>query len=212
MDSAVQAIITDLKVSPGSHKHYSWSKDLLRRKSKLVLPNVSSIRNAILSWLHCSGTGAQHRMEQYSNSHRTDRSFEIGDWVFVKLQPYRQHLLVLRTTQKLAPNFFGPFSIIDRCGAVAYKLKLPSTSSIHPVFHISQLKQQVGNASTSSALPNSVSDVLAREPELILERKMVNRQGKAATMVLVKWTNESIEEATWEFFYDLTRRFPAFKT
>lgn len=40
---------------------------------------------------------AQNRMQQVANDHRTDRSFRIGDYVFVKLQPYRQHSVVLRS-------------------------------------------------------------------------------------------------------------------
>lgn len=40
---------------------------------------------------------------------------------------------------------------------------------------------------------------------------MVKRKGRTATMVLVKWSNETVEEATWEFLYDLQRKFPTFE-
>lgn len=33
--------------------------------------------------------GAQHRMQQFADLQQTYRSFEVGDFVFVKLQPYR---------------------------------------------------------------------------------------------------------------------------
>ena len=33
---------------------------------------------------------AQHRMKHYADQHRTDRSFSIGDCVYLKLQLYRQ--------------------------------------------------------------------------------------------------------------------------
>ncbi|KAG2307520.1 hypothetical protein Bca52824_027268 [Brassica carinata] len=56
-----------------------------------------------------------------------------------------------------------------------------------------------------------VSDVVIKEPFKILERKMVKRQGKAATQVLLQWTNQGEEVATWEFLFDLQRKFPSFE-
>lgn len=35
-----------------------------------------------------------------------------------------------------------------------------------------------------------------------MERKMVQRQGKATAVVLVKWVNRSEENGTWEFLFD----------
>lgn len=154
---------------------------------------------------------AQHRMQQNADLHHTDRSFDFGDYVFVKLQPYRQKSVVIRGNQKLSPKYFGPYKILDTCGKDAYKLELPATSSVHPVFHVSQLKEFVGNVSVATQLPAQGVDVLIREPELIIERKMVQRQGRAVTMILLKWVNEPVEEATWEYLFDIQKKFPHFK-
>lgn len=154
---------------------------------------------------------AQHLMRKNEDLHRTERTFEIGDYVYVKLQPYRQQSAVMRSNDKLSPEFFGPYEIIDRCGEVVYKLKLSDSSLIHPFFHVSQLKVLVGNVPTATYLPSVLSDVLVKQPEKILERKMVKCQGKAATQVLVKWVNQGEEEATWEFLYELQKRFPNFE-
>lgn len=86
---------------------------------------------------------------------------------------------------------------------MAYKLQLPTTSQIHPVFHVFQLKKLVGDVSTTTQLPSVIYETLTKTPELILERNMVQRKGQAATMVLVKWANQLEEEATWEFLFDL---------
>lgn len=150
-------------------------------------------------------------MQQFADQHRTDREFEIGDKVFVKLQPYRQSSMVCLSNQKLALKYYDPYEILDRCGKVAYKLKLPATSLVHAVFHVSQLKEAVGRLLSSSELPTVLMDVDVKEPEMVLERKMVKRQNKAATMVLVKWKGQGHEEATLEFLFDLQRRFPAFQ-
>ncbi|GJY61133.1 putative mitochondrial protein, partial [Tanacetum coccineum] len=70
---------------------------------------------------------------------RPDRIFEVGMWVYLKLQPHRQVTIRQGHQNKLSSKYFRPFMIIERVGAVAYKLELPPTSQIHPVFHVSQL-------------------------------------------------------------------------
>ena len=48
------------------------------------------------------------------------------------------------------------------------------------------------------------------EPEAILDRKMVKRGRVATTKVLIKWKGLPVEHATWEFYYDLLKKFPSF--
>lgn len=72
----------------------------------------------------------------------------MGDWVYLKLQPYIQQLVAKRSNQKLSYKFIGPYLITQKVGLVAYKLQLPAASQIHPVVHVFQLKK---------ALPPSVT-------------------------------------------------------
>lgn len=81
--------------------------------------------------------------------------------------------MVLRSNQKLDLKYYAPYEILDMCGKVAYKLKLPSTSQVHSLFHISQLKAVAGDVSNSTEFPTMLQDVVHKELEMVLERKMV---------------------------------------
>lgn len=57
---------------------------------------------------------AQHRMKVSADKNRSDRSFQVGDQVYVKLQPYVQSSLAPRANQKLAFRFLGHFQLLLR--------------------------------------------------------------------------------------------------
>jgi hypothetical protein len=80
----------------------------------------------------------------YADKHRVERSFEMGDLVYLRLQPYTQSSLKMKGAEKLKPQFYGPYRISWRIGEVAYELELPEGCKIHNVFHVSCLKKAVG--------------------------------------------------------------------
>ncbi|GMI69755.1 hypothetical protein HRI_000644800 [Hibiscus trionum] len=97
-------------------------------------------RDELLRELKTKLNRAQERMKQHTDKHRRDMVLEERNWVFVRLQPYRQMYVRLQCQHKLSPSYFSPYHILKRVGNVAYKLEFPEAARIHPLFHVSQLK------------------------------------------------------------------------
>jgi hypothetical protein len=84
---------------------------------------------------------AQSRQKSYIDRRRRELSFEVGDFVYLKVSPIRG-LHRFKVQGNLTPRFIRPFKILEKRGEVAYQLELPpQLSDVHDVFHVSQLKK-----------------------------------------------------------------------
>ena len=115
-------------------------------------------------------------------------------------------------SHKLSARYFGPYPIEEKVGHVAYQVRLPEGVKIHNVFHISQLKKKLGNKEVSASWPQFLqsNEEIEKKPVAILDRKLVKRFNRADVKVLVHWSHSSPEEATWEFYHDLQKKFSDF--
>ncbi|KAJ1702159.1 hypothetical protein LUZ63_001938 [Rhynchospora breviuscula] len=180
--------------------------------------NIASVdsllreRQHTLRQLRANLVKAQDRMKKYADCKRSERQFKVDDLVYLKLQPYRQITVAGLRNMKLSPKFYGPFKVIQRIGNLAYKLLLPPESTIHPVFHVSQLKKHIGNRHVPSpTLP--VQGPLGGyrlAPEKILNRRLIPRNNQPVPQVLIKWVNASGDDSSWEDYDRIKRDFPNF--
>ncbi|XP_074303809.1 uncharacterized protein LOC141638305 [Silene latifolia] len=169
-------------------------------------------REAMLALLRQQLTKAQHRMKTRADKERTERMFKVGDWVWLKLQSYKQGSVQQRMSEKISPKYYGPFQVEDTVGKVAYKLTLPGTAKIHKVFHVSQLKAFRGNLPVAPHIPNWMQELSSDDiiqPADVLERT-VKRQNKATVQYLVHWEGFPIHDATWKFAEVIEQQYPEF--
>jgi hypothetical protein len=156
-------------------------------------------------------TRAQNKYKQAADKNKKDFEFSVGDQVLLKLQPYTQSTIANRPFPKLAFKYFGPFSVLQRIGKVAYKLDLPADSLIHPVFHISQLKPYTPNYTPVFDVLPQLTDLEAADTvsEQILEHRMIKRGNTAIPQVKIKWRGLPDSATTWEDYYVIKAQFPS---
>ena len=114
-----------------------------------------------------------------ADNHRLDLQFTVGDWVYVKLRPYRQ-TSVQPTYSKLSKKFYGPFQILDN------------------VFHVSLLKPHHNTIPTENqALPPfNFDNHPIVYPLHILDWKTDNIVDPPIQQALVQWHSLPLEDAT----------------
>ncbi|GJT31375.1 reverse transcriptase [Tanacetum coccineum] len=122
-------------------------------------------------------------MKSQADKHRSKRKFTVNDWVYLKLQPYRQVTIRKGKQHKISTKFHGPFQL-KKC-----------------LFSIITM----GTFSECDA-----QGLIVVEPVKLLDRKMVKQQNRIGVFGLIQWSNETKEDATWEDLADIVKRFPEF--
>jgi hypothetical protein len=154
----------------------------------------------------------QSGQKSYADHIRRELSFEVGDFVYLKVSPMRG-LRHFKVRGKLATRFIGPFKILEKRGEVAYQLELPpQLSDVHDVFHVSQLKKclRVPEEQIPTKDLDAKEDLLYQEhPVRILETSKRVTRNKKIKMCKVQWGHHTEDEATWEREEELKAEFPS---
>ena len=101
---------------------------------------------------------------------------------------------------KLSLRFIRPFEVLERVGAVAYRLALPlSLSRVHEVFHVSMLRKYTPDPTHVVDWGELVIDADGTFEDgsvrIMDSREQVLRR-KTVRLVKVLWKHRGVEEAT----------------
>jgi hypothetical protein len=89
-----------------------WSQT---RESQVFGPEVLKDVEKQIQMVRESLKVDQSRQKSYADKRRRDLSFEIGDFVYLKVSPMGGTRM-FKVKGKLAPRYVGPFKIVDRRG------------------------------------------------------------------------------------------------
>ena len=142
---------------------------------------------------------AQERQANQANKHRRAHEFRVGEKVYLSAG----HLRAPKgdaDVRKLGPKAYGPFEILEVLSPVTYKLHIPSHYKMHPVVHISALRERF----TSHAFPDRQERYTPPPPEVIEDEEyfriaaFVGERGSGATKsYLVHWEGYGPEYRQW---------------
>ncbi|KAK1602548.1 hypothetical protein QYE76_037397 [Lolium multiflorum] len=159
---------------------------------------------------------AQSRQKSYADKRRREMTFEIEDFVYLKVSPLKG-MQRFQLKGKLAPRYVGPFKVLSRRGEVSYQLELPEEmSAVHNVFHISLLRKCLEVPEKTEVFKNidhrSVdinTDLTYREvPIRILEEAYRTTRTRSIKFLKIQWSNHTEDEATWEREEDMKKEYP----
>ncbi|GJW52785.1 putative reverse transcriptase domain-containing protein [Tanacetum coccineum] len=99
----------------------------------------------------------------------------VGDRVMLKVSPWKG-VVCFGKHEKLNHRYVGPFKVLEKVGAVAYKLELPQElSRVHNTFHVSNLKKCYADEPLAVLLDGlHIDDKLhfVKEPVEIMDREV----------------------------------------
>jgi len=144
---------------------------------------------------------AKANQEKNANKSRREVTFVVGDQVMLAAHHINLASQAARPTKKLQHRFIGPYRVTQKVSPVAYKLELPETLHIHPVFHVSLLRPYKDPTSfPDRAIPEPPPPPITIDdmPEYEVEHILDHRHRRNKTEYLVKWVGYPEHDASWE--------------
>ncbi|GJZ24365.1 retrotransposable element Tf2 [Tanacetum coccineum] len=125
--------------------------------------------------------------------------YEVGDWVYLKLQPYMQISVRQSHQHMFSAKVCGAFQVMVKVGKVAYRLKSLEIAKILSVFYVYKLRKWKMEVTEMGIFTTcDEAGMIVVEPQTVLNRIMQMKYNRAVVHVLIQWANGSVADATWE--------------
>ncbi|GJZ63106.1 hypothetical protein Tco_0619527 [Tanacetum coccineum] len=154
---------------------------------------------------------ARDRQKSYADLKRKPMEFQVGDRVMLKVSPWKG-VVRFGKRGKLNPRYVGPFKVLEKVGAIAYKLELPQElSRVHNTFHVSNLKKCYADEPLAVPLDGLHFDDklhFVEEPVEIMDREVKRLKQSSISIIKVRWNSRRGPEFTWEREDQFQKKYP----
>nr|GEY88558.1 hypothetical protein [Tanacetum cinerariifolium] len=137
---------------------------------------------------------------------------EVGNQVLLKVSPLKGRICFGKNG-KFPPRYVGPFEIVERIDAIAYRLRmLEELSSVNDVFHVSNLKKCLVDANLHVTLDEIKIDkalCFVEEPKEIMNCKVKSLKRSKISIVKVRWNSKRSLEFTWKREDHMKAKYPS---
>ena len=140
------------------------------------------------------------RMHMTRHMTRKFTPFKTGDKVWLEAT----NLKVPNRSKKLSPKREGPFLIEKVLSPLTYRLQIPTTWRIHPVFHASLLTPYTQTESHGPSFTHPPPEIVDNEEEYEIEAIIAHRKNGKRRQYLVKWMGYESSENSWLTEAELT--------
>jgi len=120
--------------------------------------------------------------------------FKDGDQVWL----LRRNIKTARPSDKLDHKRLGPFPITEKIGRAAFRLQLPASMHIHPVFHVSLLEPVKVNDIPGRVQEPAPPVIIEGHEEYEVAGVLDSRVRYGKLEYLVHWKDWPVSARTWE--------------
>src|SRR6266576_5583001 len=149
---------------------------------------------------------AENMRKQYDKKRQPAKEYKKGEWVYINAH----NLPTLQQTKKLEGKFVGPYEVIEKVGAAAYRIRIPASWKVYNVFNEVLLKLHKPAVFPKQQMQEKEwkqwkeDDHEKRDEEFeveeVLDSRLRAKRGSRTGWLeyLVKWKGYPNEEVTWE--------------
>jgi len=187
------------KVTPffanfGYHPKFTVTVPRVSKNNTPLADRVKSIHDLYAEMKENIKKALERHAQYFDTKVIPQPDFQIGEKVWLDARDLRTS----RPAQKLDYKRVGPYPVLEKVGTRSYRLGLPKSMKIHPVFHVELLERHRADpipGRTPAPLPPVIVN---GEQEFVVESIVDSRIFSGKLQYLVHWKDYPISARTWE--------------